>query len=56
MGDKTKRVTVKCPACKRNVTVQACPGVTWDFWCARCQVAFLVTLDATGNVTRTKAL
>ena len=56
MVGKSRRVTVQCPRCNRNVTVVQNTDSCLDHWCARCQAAFLVWLDAAGNVTATKAL
>jgi hypothetical protein len=50
----SKRVTVQYPRCNRNVTVVQPADSCLDHWCARCQAAFIVWLDAAGNVTKTK--
>ena len=56
MVSKSRRVTVKCPRCNRNVTVVQYDGSCLDHWCARCQAEFLVWLDAAGAVEKTKVL
>jgi len=45
-----RRVTVRCPRCERNVTVNAAAGDCSEHWCARCCSRFTVTLDDRGRV------
>lgn len=50
MSVKSKRVTVTCPRCGRNVTINTAVGDCQEHWCARCDTVFLVTLDSRGRI------